>query len=587
MGIDAGVWKFVFDQNELILITIIGAASSNFSCTYPVSSETECTSGASVAAGTYTVEFRSPGQWTTLPKIITFKVGDIDYCGECAGQLKPEIVQSTAFSSLYPASSVLILGEVDAPLANGEANFWLAEEGKTTGQGFTLKVDSCTRLIAGCQIKNKGKEFISGVWNNWWSTKEFRVSGSMNENGPWETLLEGQLNDTTFAGAHIPASLLNFTFEHHAEIQFLKFDLISFWGSAAGGGLQYFAAIPASNNDSSDEGHGGKPNCGFTIFNPSHSSQFFSISNFQTIDSGIWKFVFDQNELIEITIVGAASSLFSCVYPTKTECRSDVSVPAGTYTVEFRSPKQFNWTTLPKIITFKVGDIDYCGGEDSNNTMGNIWNKEYDEPQFTQEPRSGGKYERRTYPPSSWVCTNLTVDTAADPLAGQENVPFLELMKTETYQENVPSSKMYWLLRKYILGANEGNITIEMTKGVTTKHVLENENENGETELQEMCFYLENKFQETLNYSGAVPLPTDPKVYIRKRDELIVSVKQFGGWAFTADTWMKNRDNFENFDLDLDLDPRVEGVYYTKVLSHPWVPESERVNEIWFEAVDA
>ena len=38
--------------------------------------------------------------------------------------------------------------------------------------------------------------------------------------------------------------------------------------------------------------------------------------------------------------------------------------------------------------------IDSFGaGEDSNNTMGNIWNKEYDEPQFTQEPRSGGKYE--------------------------------------------------------------------------------------------------------------------------------------------------------------------------------------------------
>ena len=43
-----------------------------------------------------------------------------------------------------------------------------------------------------------------------------------------------------------------------------------------------------------------------------------------------------------------------------------------------------------------------------------------------------------------------------------------------------------------------GNITIEMTKGVTTKHVLEQKDENGETELQEMCFYLENKFQVVL-----------------------------------------------------------------------------------------
>ena len=40
------------------------------------------------------------------------------------------------------------------------------------------------------------------------------------------------------------AALLNFTFEKPVNIQFMKFDLISFWGD--GGGLQYFAAIPAT-----------------------------------------------------------------------------------------------------------------------------------------------------------------------------------------------------------------------------------------------------------------------------------------------------------------------------------------------------
>ena len=78
---------------------------------------------------------------------------------------------------------------------------------------------------------------------------------------------------------------------------------------------------------------------------------------------------------------------------------------------------------------------------------------------------------------------------------------------------------------------------------------------------------------------------------------------------------MKERDNFEDFDL---IDPRVKGVYYTGSKSHPWsqelliflffhiesflrvdlaffsapylshrVPESERVNEVWFEALGA
>ena len=45
-----------------------------------------------------------------------------------------------------------------------------------------------------------------------------------------------------------PASILNFTFEKPVKVQFLKFDLISYWGKW-GGGIQYFAAIPANKHD--------------------------------------------------------------------------------------------------------------------------------------------------------------------------------------------------------------------------------------------------------------------------------------------------------------------------------------------------
>ena len=38
-------------------------------------------------------------------------------------------------------------------------------------------------------------------------------------------------------------------------------------------------------------------------------------------------------------------------------------------------------------------------------------------------------------------------------------------------------------------------------------------------------------------------------------------------WAFTAATWMKERDDFEENDL---ADSKVEGVYYTGSKSHPW-----------------
>ena len=156
---------------------------------------------------------------------------------DCVGPLKPEVVQSTAYNSNYPASSVLILGEEAAVLGNGKTNYWLAEEGKTTGQGFTLKLDTCARLIAGCQIKNTGKK----VWYDF-ATKGFKISGSMIKNGPWETLVEDQLVETSWGEA---APLLNFTFDKPVEIQFIMFDLISYWGD--GGGLQYFAAIPATS----------------------------------------------------------------------------------------------------------------------------------------------------------------------------------------------------------------------------------------------------------------------------------------------------------------------------------------------------
>ena len=148
------------------------------------------------------------------------------------------MVQSTAYSSQFPASSVLILGEEQAVLANGKYNFWMARERETTGQGFTVKVDSCARTIAGVQMKNIGK----GIECCWW-TKEFKVSSSKSENGPWETLLEDELVDTR---GQKPAALLNFTFDEPVEVQYLRFDLVSYWGDV-GGGLQYFAPIPATS----------------------------------------------------------------------------------------------------------------------------------------------------------------------------------------------------------------------------------------------------------------------------------------------------------------------------------------------------
>ena len=105
-----------------------------------------------------------------------------------------------------------------------------------------MKVDNCSRLITGFKIKNKGERDMTD-----WGTKDFRVSGSYNDSSPWESLMEAQLNDTR--GKSAP--LLNFTFDKQHLLQFLKFDLISFWGNQ-GGGLQYFAPIPATGKHKHD-----------------------------------------------------------------------------------------------------------------------------------------------------------------------------------------------------------------------------------------------------------------------------------------------------------------------------------------------
>ena len=121
---------------------------------------------------------------------------------------------------------------------SGSYNYWLAEDKKTTGQGFIIKLHSCQRWISGVQIKNKGNGYDRQCL-----TKDFRVSGSTTQNGPWEILVEAELEDTT----NKDATLLNFTFAETKLIRFLKFDLVSYWGSS-GGGLQYFAAIPVTGS---------------------------------------------------------------------------------------------------------------------------------------------------------------------------------------------------------------------------------------------------------------------------------------------------------------------------------------------------
>merc|ERR1712212_1360271 len=210
------------------------------------------------------------------------------------------------------------------------------------------------------------------------------------------------------------------------------------------------------------------------------------------------------------------------------------------------------------------------------------WNKEYETPDFTVVA-SHEFYEERLYPGATWACTNMSVDTAEDPLAGLEGKNFLQIMNSRRYKTKVPSSQMFYNLFDYINGENEGSVKIEMTKGVTTKHtVLKEDREWGDLEQQEMCFFLEKKFQQA-GGSEAVPEPSNTSVYIQNRPDMTVIVGKFPGWAFTAATWQKERDILEQNVGDKEN--YTKGVYYTMMKSHPWVREEERINEVWLEKI--
>ena len=104
------------------------------------------------------------------------KVNFHKYSSGCVGPLKPEVVESTSYDCRFLASSVLILAEEDKykGLPTGVSNYWLAQDKRRTGQGFTIKLDDCARAIAGCQIKNKGKGSDPHR-----ATKKFSVSGKI------------------------------------------------------------------------------------------------------------------------------------------------------------------------------------------------------------------------------------------------------------------------------------------------------------------------------------------------------------------------------------------------------------------------
>ena len=109
-------------------------------------------------------------------------------------------------------------------------NYWLAPD--QTAAEFVLDL-GCNKILNMVELVNTRR---SRDGNR--GTKEFKVSISQYQAGPWSQVVYETLEDPRQQAEPLP--VLEFPFSSGSEVsaRFVKFNLISWYGS--GGGLQYF-----------------------------------------------------------------------------------------------------------------------------------------------------------------------------------------------------------------------------------------------------------------------------------------------------------------------------------------------------------
>ena len=160
---------------------------------------------------------------------------------ECQRSSNPDVIWSTSYRKTN--GNVVSKYRIEGIFTVG-GKYWLTNN-RYTGHGFTIKLNDCRITVAGVRIKNVAHVPTSSIRPTR-STKGFRVSGVLKDSGPWEELLEEEFEDALSAEAPTP-TVQTFYFKEAVEVQFLRFDLDSYWGDV-GGGLDYFGVITVSGD---------------------------------------------------------------------------------------------------------------------------------------------------------------------------------------------------------------------------------------------------------------------------------------------------------------------------------------------------
>merc|ERR1712002_1150176 len=171
--------------------------------------------------------------------------------------------------------------------------------------------------------------------------------------------------------------------------------------------------------------------------------------------------------------------------------------------------------------------LESLSGEDKPGET----NGDYQEvPYETIEKLNG--YEERKYPSVKWACTEVTYQVEE-----QEEWSMIKMMQMMTNKKSwkkKPENKMFMKLFRYIAGVNTERQEIDMTVPVLSRMTpLEDGKMN-----KQMCFYLTKEAQKN------PPQPEDSDVKIEQNKEMVVFVKQFGGYAMKDSVWAKEANKF-------------------------------------------
>lgn len=213
---------------------------------------------------------------------------------------------------------------------------------------------------------------------------------------------------------------------------------------------------------------------------------------------------------------------------------------------------------------------------------------DFDTPPYRlvqQYPEVG--IEERHYKSQNWVCTRAEVDTASDPLAGLESFPPQELLSSARYQEG-PQGTMHRRLKNYTQGQNKENEVMAETRPVSIRHWVRERTNGGNIEVQEMCFYLQHKYQD--NHQGnqqseRIPQPLDSRVFILAMPEMSVYVQSFNQIAVTEAMWDFQRQQLEDKLFRMGKQYR-QREFFSQCYNVLRLNTNRR-SEVWIEKLDS